>query len=159
MRNCVISQRYQHAFLHISSPNPQLHGPMVILFWLQRLVTYVFPVHGFSVKPYAPSFEVSLPFLSVKPSRFGSVHVHLYLVGGFNLSQKYESQLGLLFPIYGKIKAMFQTTNQKSSETSLSLTRTPAMIRSSCCCRAACAGCGCNPLRHMLQTYDMSHFM
>jgi hypothetical protein len=28
-------------------------------------------------------------------------------------SEKYESQLGLLFPIiYGKIKAMFQTTNQ-----------------------------------------------
>ena len=27
-------------------------------------------------------------------------------------SEKYESQLGLLFPIYGKIKVMFQTTNQ-----------------------------------------------
>ena len=27
-------------------------------------------------------------------------------------SEKYESQLGLLFPIYGKIKFMFQTTNQ-----------------------------------------------
>ena len=27
-------------------------------------------------------------------------------------SEKYESQLGLLFPIYGKIKAMFQTTKQ-----------------------------------------------
>ena len=27
-----------------------------------------------------------------------------YLVGGFNASEKYESQLGLLFPIYGKIK-------------------------------------------------------
>ena len=26
--------------------------------------------------------------------------------------EKYESHLGLLFPIYGKIKAMFQTTNQ-----------------------------------------------
>jgi hypothetical protein len=26
-------------------------------------------------------------------------------------SEKYESQLGLVFPIYGKIK-MFQTTNQ-----------------------------------------------
>jgi len=30
-----------------------------------------------------------------------------------NPSEKYESQLGLLFPIYGKIKAMFQATNQK----------------------------------------------
>ena len=27
-------------------------------------------------------------------------------------SEKYESQLGLLFPIYGKIKFMFQTTKQ-----------------------------------------------
>jgi hypothetical protein len=35
-----------------------------------------------------------------------------YVVGGFNPSEKYESQLGLLFPIYGNIKAMFQTTNQ-----------------------------------------------
>jgi hypothetical protein len=27
-------------------------------------------------------------------------------------SEKYESQLGLLFPIYGNVKVMFQTTNQ-----------------------------------------------
>jgi hypothetical protein len=26
------------------------------------------------------------------------------LVGGFNPSEKYESQLGLLFPVYGKTK-------------------------------------------------------
>ena len=31
-------------------------------------------------------------------------------------SEKYESQLGSLFPIYGKIKAMFQTTNQEMKE-------------------------------------------
>ena len=41
---------------------------------------------------------------------------HKYLVGGFNPSEKYESQLGLLFPIYGKIKFMFQTTNQISMD-------------------------------------------
>jgi len=34
------------------------------------------------------------------------------MVGGFNPSEKYESQLGLLFPIYGKIIQMFQTNNQ-----------------------------------------------
>jgi hypothetical protein len=35
------------------------------------------------------------------------------LVGGFNPSEKYESQLELLFPIYGKNNpVMFQTTNQ-----------------------------------------------
>jgi hypothetical protein len=30
-------------------------------------------------------------------------HKIVDLVGGFNPSEKYESQLGLLFPIYGKI--------------------------------------------------------
>ena len=34
------------------------------------------------------------------------------LVGGLNPSEKYDSQLGSLFPIYGKLKFMFQTTNQ-----------------------------------------------
>jgi len=34
------------------------------------------------------------------------------LVGGFNPYEKYESQLGLLFPIYGKIKFIFQTSNK-----------------------------------------------
>jgi hypothetical protein len=41
------------------------------------------------------------------------------LVGGFNLSEKYESHLmslGMMkFPIYGKIKAMFQTNQYTSS--------------------------------------------
>ena len=35
----------------------------------------------------------------------------LLLIGGFNPSEKYEIQMGLLFPIYGKI-TMFQATNQ-----------------------------------------------
>jgi len=39
------------------------------------------------------------------------------LVGGWAYpSEKYERQLGCFFPIYGKIKFMFQTTNQSSSE-------------------------------------------
>ena len=38
---------------------------------------------------------------------------HQYsLVGGFNPSEKCKSQLGLLFPIYGKNKKKFQTANQ-----------------------------------------------
>jgi hypothetical protein len=40
------------------------------------------------------------------------VHYLIILVGAFNPSEKYERQLGLLFSIYGKIKVMFQTTNQ-----------------------------------------------
>ena len=39
----------------------------------------------------------------------------LILVGGFNPPEKFISQLGWLFPIYGKIIQMFQTTNQYSS--------------------------------------------
>ena len=38
--------------------------------------------------------------------------VNLYLVGGFNHLEKYESQWEGLFHILWKIKAMFQTTNQ-----------------------------------------------
>jgi hypothetical protein len=30
--------------------------------------------------------------------------MHFILVGGFNPSEKYERQLGFLFPRYGKIK-------------------------------------------------------
>jgi len=42
----------------------------------------------------------------------GKQNTIVCLVGGFNPSEKYESQLGLPFPIYGKIIQMFQTTNQ-----------------------------------------------
>ena len=35
-----------------------------------------------------------------------------YLVGGFNTPDKYESQLGWLFPTEWENKKMFQTTNQ-----------------------------------------------
>ena len=47
-----------------------------------------------------------------KPMGLDKTLHHIRLVGGFNPSEKYESQLGLFFPIYGKIKVMFQTTNQ-----------------------------------------------
>ena len=42
------------------------------------------------------------------------VYTQIYLLGGFNPSGKYESQLGWLFPIrvYGKIKHVPVTTNQ-----------------------------------------------
>jgi len=36
----------------------------------------------------------------------------MYLVVGFNPSEKYESQLGSLFPTEWKKTKMFQTTNQ-----------------------------------------------
>ena len=42
------------------------------------------------------------------------VSFHIYLVGGFNLSEKYY-QLALLIPMYGKKQQMFQTTNQLPS--------------------------------------------
>ena len=48
------------------------------------------------------------PFFTTK------VYFKTPLVGGLNPSEKYESQLGLLFPIYGNIKNGNQTTNQTS---------------------------------------------
>jgi hypothetical protein len=51
-----------------------------------------------------------------------------HLVGGFSPSEKYESRLGLLFPIYGKIKFMLQTSNQMKlvlSQQALSFTEQP----------------------------------
>jgi len=42
-----------------------------------------------------------------------NTEVSTTLVGGFNPSEKYEFvSWGLLFPICGKIKKMFQTSNQ-----------------------------------------------
>jgi hypothetical protein len=47
-----------------------------------------------------------LPWLLGSSSWYPSVHIKFLnnLVGSFNPSEKYESQLGLSFPIYGKIK-------------------------------------------------------
>ena len=42
-------------------------------------------------------------------------NIYIYLVGGFNPSEKYESQIGSSSQRLGKIKnikKMFQTTNQ-----------------------------------------------
>jgi hypothetical protein len=64
--------------------------------------------------------EVDIPG-TVRLEHFVHLHSHrgvschfLYNaspVGGFNPIEKYESQLGLVFPIYGKTKAMFQATS------------------------------------------------
>jgi hypothetical protein len=43
------------------------------------------------------------------------------LVGGFNPPEKYESQIGSSSQLWGKIKFMFQTTNQNGFWTSFSL--------------------------------------
>ena len=42
--------------------------------------------------------------------------IHRILVGGFNPSEKYESQIGSSSQPLGKIKNMFQTTNQHQDE-------------------------------------------
>ena len=40
------------------------------------------------------------------------MYIYIYLVGGFNPSEKYESQIGSSEQLLGKTKFMFQTTNQ-----------------------------------------------
>jgi hypothetical protein len=62
------------------------------------------------------SASISFHYFSLKLREIKKTHQNL--VAGFNPSEKYESQLGGLFPIYGKIKFMFQTTNQQKSLTS-----------------------------------------
>ena len=70
-----------------------------------------------------------------------SMHQNSALVGGLNPSEKYESQLGWLFPIYGKIKHGNQTTNQScfhldcdwSGASNQSLCWPPAWLASSAC--------------------------
>ena len=56
-------------------------------------------------------------FSNIFPTKHSYQWTPAKLVGGSNSSEKYESQLGWLFPIYGKIKFMAtkhnQTTNQK----------------------------------------------
>jgi hypothetical protein len=61
---------------------------------------------------------VGSPFLShthVHTHIFIFVYLYIYtynLVGGFNPSQKYESQIGIIIPNIWEKKAMFQTTSQ-----------------------------------------------
>ena len=66
--------------------------------WLSQLWDKAIGYPWISIRDISPSFD-----------QFGWLNT---LVGGFNFSEKYESHLGLLFPIYGKTKFMFQTTNQ-----------------------------------------------
>jgi uncharacterized membrane protein len=67
-------------------------------------------LHKFAIN-CIPHFESQLELsilLAIFISMYISVnyipeYIYIYiLVGGFNPSEKYESQLGLLFPIYGK---------------------------------------------------------
>ena len=43
------------------------------------------------------------------------IYIYIYTGWWFQPSEKYESQSGWLFPVYGKTKKMFQTTNQYMS--------------------------------------------
>jgi len=69
-------------------------------------------------------FPVHKAFIVHRPTHFPTreawdckmqtslAHTHTFHPGWWSQSLKNISQMGLLFPIYGKIKFMFQTTNQ-----------------------------------------------
>jgi hypothetical protein len=60
-------------------------------------------MHIPNFKQVRPQKSFTLPDVrDVVPSGNRTVCALENLVGGFNPSEKYESQLGLLFPIYGK---------------------------------------------------------
>ena len=65
--------------------------------------------------PSAPCMEHLPKFTTKLPKRRNIYHRviwSIWMVGGFNPSEKNISQLGLLSHILWKIKAIFQTTNQ-----------------------------------------------
>ena len=70
-----------------------------------------FPINNGWVLSFLHAYQrVSRMFLNQQTELINQgITENITLVGGFNPSEKYESQLGWLFPIYGK---MFQTTNQ-----------------------------------------------
>ena len=73
-------------------------------------------VHLYPKKsPKITSVRCEKIFSIQKKHQNQDIQTYHQLIGGFNPSEKYESQLGLLFPIYGTIKFMFQITNQKIS--------------------------------------------
>jgi len=61
----------------------------------------IFPRNFPSISPHCFSQEILIPSVHGPSSNFTKKNL---LVGGFNPSEKYESQMGLLFPIHGKIK-------------------------------------------------------
>ena len=121
------------------------------------LLSYTRTVQDSRVFHFHVSFIVVLPFALIKenpsqthiksvrlqmlPScitKFLYVFICLYpvciqivnssLVGGLNPSEKYENQLGWLFPIYGKIKDGNQTTNQQWYEKIITLPTHPTNL-------------------------------
>ena len=89
----------------------QIHQNLILglIYCLHQFCLFVWVQHGSTLHLACHAF------VSVFTSAFHQ-HQRLKLVGGFNPSEKYESQLGWLFPIYGKYmesqKFMFQSTKQ-----------------------------------------------
>jgi hypothetical protein len=91
---------YQPAIKHLEKCKPYIDD----FNWFHQLWQFY---RGMSLPPWDPGPGYKHPSLAT-----GSSMVYLemadlsvvYLIGGFNPSEKYESQLGWIFPIYGKIK-------------------------------------------------------
>ena len=71
-----------------------IEPPPAELQWLHRRQR----LHGLRFRPWVTSASGRNDQLGIGED------TRRYLVGGLNPSEKYESQLGWLFPIYGKIK-------------------------------------------------------
>jgi hypothetical protein len=103
---------------HYSLDSSQIAGVTRLLHQLTACVTgaptsalWTFPTLGETRKTTGLVVYRYLPTWSVYTLQ---EDIHTILVGGFKPSEKYEIQLGFLFPICGKYK-MFQTTNQYST--------------------------------------------
>ena len=99
--------------------SPLLEGKkMNILETAEALIAPVFKAPNHSCFVCGITFHGAAIFRTQLDSNYEKVVMieikreNQWLVGGLNPSEKYESHLGWLFPIYGKIKNGNQTTNQ-----------------------------------------------
>ena len=99
--------------------NPSLnHYPKEIyeIYSTRKIMIYTFKIqHNIDSRKHAQVRWFVMIFTYLGPNFLGRIKKSK-LVGGFNPSEKYESQIGSSSPIWlGKIKFMFQTTNQKKT--------------------------------------------
>jgi hypothetical protein len=72
------------------------------------------PARGFSYSREVRDVVLGMSCLLQAQWQYQIFPTKKYLIGGFSPSEKYESQIGSSSQLLGKIKFMFQSTNQIS---------------------------------------------
>ena len=107
--NLRVAQKFVEAYLTFHVPKNCATMVLLLLFEDYNILIYIWQY--FTCLSFCGDcYRVNITYVPVS----GCVPP-IETIAGWWLTypfEKYESHLGLLFPIYGKIKAMFQTTNQ-----------------------------------------------